>query len=243
MVVGGWGQRQELQPVRGDAVALKLPGEARLDLPRVEALRLHKQSAVGHLLQHARPQGKALGVDLGQAAEAPEGHEAVCRCGQWADVGDPRRGRVAEEAAGQPHELLAEGLAAVGGVHHRVGDAVVDRAKARGIVVPYVGELDRRWFQRQDIEPIVCRVPSQFDQDVDSVFSYHACNLVSRLAQDLPPAVLRNHLLESGGRFVLSGGVRVQDYVKLLLVSMLQQTLGEEGHRVVEEVWGDVAHP
>mmetsp|Transcript_117347 Transcript_117347/g.373887 ORF Transcript_117347/g.373887 Transcript_117347/m.373887 type:complete len:664 (-) Transcript_117347:920-2911(-) len=235
------GQRQQLQPVLRNALRLEAVDEGLLHIGGVEALVLHEQPAVRHLSHDPCPERDARLGDLGEATETAESHVAVLQCRECVYVRDAHRGGVAEEDAGHPDELLAVGLLGLDGVHDAVGDAVVDGAEPRRVVVANVGALYRCRLQRADVQAVVGSVPSELHQDVDSIRTDDLGDLLRRFPRDLLPVRVRHETLEKLRLLVFPSGGGVKENLEKVPVVVLEEGVTEEGHRVVEVVGRNVA--
>mmetsp|Transcript_47344 Transcript_47344/g.135771 ORF Transcript_47344/g.135771 Transcript_47344/m.135771 type:complete len:501 (+) Transcript_47344:1206-2708(+) len=235
------GQRQQLQPVLRNALRLEAVDEGLLHVGGVETLVLHEQPAVRHLSHDPCPERDARLGDLGEATETAERHVAVLQCRECVYVRDAHRGSVAEEDAGHPDELLAVGLLGLDGVHDAVGDAVVDGAEPRRVVVANVGALHRCRLQRADVQAVVGSVPSELHQDVDSIRTDDLGDLLRRFPCDLLPVRVRHETLEKLRLLVLPSGGGVKENLEEVPVVVLEEGVAEEGHRVVEVVGRNVA--
>mmetsp|Transcript_55815 Transcript_55815/g.122550 ORF Transcript_55815/g.122550 Transcript_55815/m.122550 type:complete len:385 (-) Transcript_55815:1080-2234(-) len=242
VVEGAIGERDEPETMGGHAETLKVLNEDRLHIGGVKAFRLHEEATVRHLAEHAGPECHHLRVDLGQASEAAEGDAPLAGGRQGTHVGDVTWRRVAQEAAGQADKLLREQLLAVGRVHHRIGDSVVHSPEARGVVVANVGELHRRRLQSHHVEAIVGRMTRELDKDVDSIFTDQARHFMGWPASDFLPMPFFNHGTEQLCLVVFSCRIRVEEDFELLPVAVLDEAMAEKGHRVMEEVGGEVAY-
>mmetsp|Transcript_49365 Transcript_49365/g.127374 ORF Transcript_49365/g.127374 Transcript_49365/m.127374 type:complete len:212 (+) Transcript_49365:1041-1676(+) len=207
---------------------LELLGDVQLDILRVEAFGLDEQLASWHTPEHLRPQSHNGRVDLGQATKRAEGHCAVARRRQRAHFWHVSRGRVAQEAPGQAHQLLREPLLGVHRVHCRIRDSVVDGTQPSGVVVAYVRKLHRRRLQRCNVKPVVRGMAGKVDKDVDLILLDHCRSLVRRLADNGCPTPRAHKLSEKLRLVVLTGAVGVNVHFEELSVVVSQKRMCEK---------------
>ena len=106
-----------------------------------EGLVFEDEARGGQRVEDARPHGHDARRDLGQVVEGPERDKAGRRGRQRRHRGRISGGRVAQEAARQPHQLLHKALPRVERVGHRVRQPEVHSAQTRRVGIAYPRHL------------------------------------------------------------------------------------------------------
>mmetsp|Transcript_37644 Transcript_37644/g.111332 ORF Transcript_37644/g.111332 Transcript_37644/m.111332 type:complete len:213 (+) Transcript_37644:589-1227(+) len=147
----------------------QLVEEVQLGALTRKRLVLHHEARLRHAGQDARPAPDHLGSDLCKVVERTKRDVAVAQRRQRRHLRRVVCGRVAQEAAGKPHQLLHKCLLGIRRVTQRISQAVVDHAQAGRVGVPDPRDLHRRRPHRQRAQPVVCGVSGQLHQNVDAI--------------------------------------------------------------------------